>query len=294
MQKDILKIQKLVGDITPEQIRYVDCAVTDNLGVFMPIAGPCFYAITPEHIHPSYSFVCTFDSFCKININGSQLESQPGKLIAISPHIPHQEVPGTIQSRYIAIMVNREYFAQSYKLYNHEDPPVFKANSFKSSQRLVAELKEFMTEYEEASVGYECLLEAGAMKIVHLIIRRLLDVSGNDERILYRMSINRAIEHINIHMGNRLTVSDLAHEAHMSPSHFTRVFKKETGIAPMEYVARLRLDRAKRMLIAGDKTITEIAIECGFGSSSYFTQCFTNHYSVTPSELKKQFIGHNS
>ena len=51
------RIRRLVGPITREQLRYVDWALASDLGVFVPVAGPCGYATTPEHAHPAWSFV---------------------------------------------------------------------------------------------------------------------------------------------------------------------------------------------------------------------------------------------
>lgn len=58
------KIRALVGDATSEQLRYVDFFVTREIGLFMPVGGACFYALTPEHSHPAYMFVLHFDDPC--------------------------------------------------------------------------------------------------------------------------------------------------------------------------------------------------------------------------------------
>jgi len=64
--KDLDKIRALVGCITAEQLKYVDYAVSDRVGVFMPVAGQCGYAITKKHTHPAWSFIFCFDSRCRI------------------------------------------------------------------------------------------------------------------------------------------------------------------------------------------------------------------------------------
>ena len=88
-------------------------------------------------------------------------------------------------------------------------------------------------------------------------------------------------------MDDKITVGVLASVAHLSASHFARGFKEETGKAPMEYAHDLRLERAKKLLLAGDKSITEIALECGFNSPSYLSACFQKQYKMTPSEYRK-------
>ncbi|MBI5587939.1 MAG: helix-turn-helix transcriptional regulator, partial [Deltaproteobacteria bacterium] len=87
----------------------------------------------------------------------------------------------------------------------------------------------------------------------------------------------------------KITVQDLAEIACMSQTHFTRVFKKELGKTPMEYLNRIRMERVKKLLLAGDKSITEIALECGFGSAAYLSASFRKTYRTSPSDYLKTF-----
>ncbi len=62
----------------------------------------------------------------------------------------------------------------------------------------------------------------------------------------FHVEFNRAIEYLHAHLDDKITIESMARAAHLSASHFARVFKKETGKAPMEYVHGLRLERAKK------------------------------------------------
>ena len=68
--QNIQTIRKLVGTVTKEQLRYVDCFVADDMALFMPVGGACLYAITPEHTHPSYMFVLHFDDRTSTSMSG--------------------------------------------------------------------------------------------------------------------------------------------------------------------------------------------------------------------------------
>jgi AraC-like DNA-binding protein len=284
--KDIEKIRNLVGEITPEQLVYVDCAVTREVGAFMPIAGQCHYAISPEHTHPGWSFIVSFDSYCRTRIGETIYDSIPSTVFVLPPYIPHQELPSDIVSRYIAVMIDTGYLNRQLARYNKSTNDLQAAMHCRSTQRLIDELKEFMTEYEEAAPGYESLLDAGALKITHLLIRQLLDIKPTADAITHRMSVNKAIEFLNEHYGEKLSINDLATAANCSASHFSRIFKDETGLSPSDYIMQVRLDYAKRMLRADDKTVTQIALDCGFNSSSYFSHCFTRAFQISPSDFK--------
>lgn len=279
-------IRALVGDIAEKPFDYVDFAVTEDVGLFVPVGGQCDYAVTPEHTHPAYSFVVSFDDFCQVAVDGAIVRSQPGTFSAFAPDVPHQELPAEEPARYVAVMIRRAYFDEQLAIYDRPLPPM-RGQSFPCPQRLVAALREFMSEYEEQGPGYQALLAATGQKIVHLLIRQLLAIAKRDEKVDFRMAANDAVEHMHRHLHEKITLADLAHVGRLSPSQFARVFKDELGAAPIEYLHELRLLRAKRWLRDTDQSITQIALDCGFGSSSYFSRCFQARFATSPSAFRK-------
>lgn len=282
-------IQALVGDITAEPFDHVDYAVTRNVGLFVPVGGRCYYAVSPAHTHPAYSFVVSFDDFCRVEVDGKIIRSQPGTFSAFSPDVPHQELPEETPSRYVAVMVRRTYFEEQFSTYG-EPPPMLRGEIFPSTPRLIAALREFMAEYEEQVPGFVPLLDAAGLKITHLIIRQIHSVAKLDEKVDFRMAANHAVEFMHKNLGEQLTLTDLARVSRLSPSRFARVFKAELGVAPIEYLQELRLLRAKRLLKDADNTVTEIALACGFNSSSYFSRCFQRRFGTSATAYRK-FLG---
>lgn len=291
--KDLSKIRRLVGEITQEQLVYVDCAVSDTVGVFMPVAGQCKYATQPEHTHPGWSFIVSFDSSCATRIGGKIINSVPSTTSVLPPAVPHQELPSESVARYIAVMVDRDYFDKQLSVYNCPGDIFNPGSTCTTNRRLVDALKEFLTEYEEAAPGYEQLLAAAGLTITHLIIRQFLFLNKKQGTAAYRMSVTHAIEYCNAHYGEKISVSDLAMVANCSESHFSRIFREETSMSPVDYLMHVRLDCAKRMLRVNEKTVTEIALSCGFGSSSYFSQCFTKKFKTSPSDFRKRILSVN-
>lgn len=288
--KDLDKIRYLVGEITAEQLKYVDCSIGNAVGIFMPVAGQCQYAIQPEHTHPAWSFIVSFDNRCRTSACGKFYNSVPSTVFVLPPDIPHQELPSDIVARYIAVMIDNCYFQEQLSVYNLSITVLSFPMTCPVSQRLVDALKEFMTDYEECAPGYEQLLEAGELKITHLLIRSLFNINHSDGKIIKRMSVTSAIEFINSHYGKKISVDDLARTANLSVSRFTRVFREETSMSPMEYIMHTRLEYAKRMLRGNDKTLSQIALDCGFNSSSYFYQCFIRTFNISPSEYRNSIM----
>lgn len=99
-----------------------------------------------------------------------------------------------------------------------------------------------------------------------------------------------AISYINEHFQSDLPLEKLAAEANMSPFHFSRVFTKETGITPHQYLIKTRLSAAKYLLKSTETSIKNIAFSIGFNSESSFCTTFKKWENVTPSQYRQEIL----
>ncbi len=280
-------MQKMVGDITREQLEYVESFVSEDICIFIPSTGPCKYSTTPDHKHPGYTFILAHDDNGKVVIDGKEIGMKHGRIMAFSPGLVHHEVVEDDFSRYVAIAIDKDYFEREYERYAGTRDLFLEATVFDPPPGLTVYLKDFMYEYENKNPGFEHLLKALGLKITHMIIRKILNYNVHEEKINYRCDIDRVIEYIYDNYSGELNVDKMAGLIAFSPSHFSRVFKKETGVSPMDFLIRVRLNIAKKYLVKGEKNITEIALQCGFNSSSHFSSTFTRFFNITPSKFKE-------
>ena len=98
--------------------------------------------------------------------------------------------------------------------------------------------------------------------------------------------ISEAISKMNTRFREKLFIPDLAKEAGMSESSFTRHFKQATGETPVEYLLKLRLQDAAAMISTGT-SISEAAYAAGFSDSNYFSRLFKQKYGVSPRNFRK-------
>jgi len=84
------------------------------------------------------------------------------------------------------------------------------------------------------------------------------------------------------------TLEEMAAEADVTPSHFCRIFRKQTGVSPHQYVMKARLDRAQQMLTQTDMALSTIADFLGFTSQSHFTRAFRQSVGEPPSDFRKR------
>jgi AraC family transcriptional regulator, regulatory protein of adaptative response / methylphosphotriester-DNA alkyltransferase methyltransferase len=99
--------------------------------------------------------------------------------------------------------------------------------------------------------------------------------------------INQAVEIIKKEYMTDLTLKILAHKVGMSPFHFQRLFKKEEGLTPTSFIADCRLKKSIDFLKETDWTITKIAHEVGYQSTSYFSYCFRKKWAFSPSAYRR-------
>jgi AraC-like DNA-binding protein len=281
------RIRRLVGDVTPEQLRYVDFALARDLGVFMPVAGPCGYAITHGHTHPSWSFIVPYDERGRVRIDGRTIRSRPGRICAIAPGVPHEELlPGDGEPvRYAAVFVGPRLFERALAEHGARLPPL-RGHHFAATPEITGAIREILLERSAPLPGSAAIVDAAGVRLVHHLLRALLGARRRPERVPERESIRRAVELAEARAGHPLSARDLARAAGMSPFHFSREFKRETGRTPQAYLRHVRLDRAKRLLAADDRPVTEVALDCGFCSASHLATAFARAFKMPPSRYR--------
>ncbi|MFI7602268.1 GlxA family transcriptional regulator [Actinoplanes sp. NPDC049681] len=90
-------------------------------------------------------------------------------------------------------------------------------------------------------------------------------------------------------LGRPLLVADMAQRANMSPRHFARVFRREAGVTPGQYVEQARIARGRRLLETTELPVTSVARRCGFTTAETFLRAFSRTVGVTPTEYRDRF-----
>jgi transcriptional regulator GlxA family with amidase domain len=101
--------------------------------------------------------------------------------------------------------------------------------------------------------------------------------------------IRAAVSAVHADPGARHGITDLAAHARLSPRHLQRRFTAELGVPPATYVARVRIEAARRALVEGHDPVQAIAGRCGFGTAETLRRAFHRHLGVAPSEYRDRF-----
>lgn len=272
-------LRNLIGQtLTEDDLRYVDCYVRPQLGIFIPVGGVCGYAAKNQHSHPAYMITICFEQTS---------DSQTHYHAEItSPDVPHNDRLGV---HYYCIMIEKEYFSKRWLMYE-DSIPYFNEQTFEMCSDILKALNTFVFEAGKSMLNSDITLDAQAEIITHWIIRSIIGETLDLRAVSYDYSVARAQHYMELHYSENITVAKLAELGYVSESCFNRRFKKETGTTPFEYLIEIRIRQAKTMLRRKNVPVTEIAMRCGFGSSAHFSSCFQKRTGTSPSEYREKYF----
>jgi AraC family transcriptional regulator len=102
-----------------------------------------------------------------------------------------------------------------------------------------------------------------------------------------RQAVKQAITMMQANYHNPLSLQNIADSVQLSPFHFNRVFRSITGVPPSLYLAALRIDQAKKLLLSTNLSVTSICFDIGYNSLGTFTTRFTQLVGTTPTQLRR-------
>lgn len=139
---------------------------------------------------------------------------------------------------------------------------------------------ELISERQPSPLFARSLAQALA---VHLV-RTYLDPHSVARRgnALQAYKLRRVIEAMSERLADDFSLTHLAEIADLSEYHFSRMFKRATGLSPSQYFIRLRMARARHLLLETDRSIIDIGMEVGYSSPSHFSQVFRREVGITP------------
>jgi AraC family transcriptional regulator len=102
-------------------------------------------------------------------------------------------------------------------------------------------------------------------------------------------AVELAKSYMHTHYANDISLSELSQKCFISPFHFSRIFKRATGVSPHQYLIDIRLKQTELMLKSSKQNLTDIAYAAGFTSTAYFITSFSQRYGVSPAKYRKSF-----
>lgn len=254
----------------------------------------------PDHSHNWYELVYVYKGIGRFLIHYQFYDMREGDLFLIPANTIHRAFPDdqdpitstaiffrsamlsqTAEDGSLAIL---HCFAMAKKHNNYR----LRLNH-ESQSKIMQLIEELQLELSEQKAGFE---QAILIQLQYLLltINRVAvspELGNKEESAVIPLWMKTILPYIDNHLHENIHLSSLSKQACVSPAHFSRVFKKWTGMNVTDYIVSKRVARAKEQLITTEEKIEQIAVRCGFESTSYFYKMFKKLTHVTPTTYKK-------
>ena len=233
-----------------------------------------------KNIHESHSvYIFDKNENKDLVVNGKQFLRQ-GNVFLIKSKTPHTFVS------YEGLKIIVQIKSENLDSLNNMNEGFLCTGEFEN--RTLHYIKEFMKEIDRK--GKDHIVPISIGRLINLRVYNMFKDMETDDLVIRMDPVVRKVSefiHINIH--KKITDQMMAEDAEMTIHALRKRFKRLTGMTPKEYIIYLRLERGKKMLVKSDVSITDIAIECGFNSMSYFGRQFKKRYNIGPKEYRKTY-----
>ncbi len=152
----------------------------------------------------------------------------------------------------------------------------------------VERLENMRSEFLNHTPGWEASMLVAFYRVLVYILRHAapaVETAGQNA-----FQIGRVIRYMSENSDRNFSLAELAAYAQMSASGFRHQFRSLNGMAPIEYMKRLRLRRAALMLMNTDLPITVVALRTGFADGNYFARSFHRQFGRTPREFRNSCL----
>ena len=148
-------------------------------------------------------------------------------------------------------------------------------------------ISKLLSEFEEQSPGFQTMIRAQFIHLVVYLSRCYEEFRPNN----HMWQLAAVMNYIAANYTDKIRLEELASLAHLSTSHFERVFRETFQTSPIDYLIRLRLRKACELIPEQKYTISQIAFAVGFSDSNYFSRQFKRNIGKTPLQYRKELQG---
>ena len=152
--------------------------------------------------------------------------------------------------------------------------------TLKNSAELSYTLNKIFNLFKTASPIQESVISGYITDLLNNILKSAANLSVQPK------IIEDSIAYISEHFQEQISLNHLAKIANLSSSHFTRIFTRETGFTPHQYLINTRIEAAKFMLKSSEMSVKDISFSTGFHSESGFCAAFKKWVGVTPTQYR--------
>jgi len=154
--------------------------------------------------------------------------------------------------------------------------------------QIIDSVKQF---YESKQIGYELKIRSLMLNCFFIMVNKHIQSILTENESINRKSkfkkLEKLFQYIEVSYNNPISTADCAKMLNFSLAHFCHTFKNATGKSFLQYLNEYRIFKSMTLLKETDLSIVQIASECGFEDSGYYTRCFKKITGISPSLVRR-------
>lgn len=262
-----------------------------------------YYNVTPEHPrysmvdhwHPEYEIIRINKGELHFKLNGHEYIGREGDFFVVHDGALHGGIPR--KCHYECIVFNLQAVAEQNPLCVQLIQRVlfgesqFAEHITAPDVRLVQAGDALFSSFQMGSEFSPYFTVGAALIFIGMLLDRYTECRAikPQEAELRRLArIKDVLRLIRNHYHEEISLDDMATSAHMNKRYFCRYFREMMGKTPIQYLNYYRVECACELLSTSERTISEVAMSCGFSNISYFVRVFGAHKGTTPSLYAKR------
>jgi|GEM_PF-1365211 len=227
------------------------------------------------HSHNTWEFMYFLNGRGQVKFIDDSLDLSLYNMVVYPPNVKHQEIFDFMYDNeviFLRIKANTGYIYPNY----------FRVADSEGIFGILFE--QIVHEYENKKYQYQQMNDM----YIKLIIRHLKRYFFYNYQENFN-SVKKAELYIQGHITQNISIKELCSVANVSTSYLNRAFKYRLGITPMNYVAKMKIDVARRLLSTNNYSVGEITSYIGFNDPKYFCKVFKKFTGYSPSKFRKLY-----
>jgi AraC-like DNA-binding protein len=222
-----------------------------------------------------------------LSVNDKLYTCKEGQMCVLPANFEITCRPISNELRLISINFDAEISFLSNRCWGHilNIPVVFED----TLAELAPIVREMLRVMGEPSPFLSLLMQSSLLRILFVLLQQSTSEQALSPHHIMDTRIHAIILYLLAHPHKMPEIHELAELVHVSESHLRKLFIQDMGQAPLQFVHRLKIEQAKKLISTSDKPISQIADELGVQNANYFTRMFKAKSGYTPQQYRQQF-----
>ena len=241
------------------------------------------------HSHEEFEFMMPLFHDVETICNERKAVTKKGMIMPFNSYDKHGLEYAQKINNFLCFLSTKDYLNNlSCEVFSASTPIVFKNINFKPSNNLNYLIGILIDECNSRHQGYETMRQNLSKLILIEIIRcSENNVITNSQQKKVHAPILRAVKYLEEHYNLPFDLKETAKVSKLSKYYFLKMFYNAVGMTPKSYLIKIKIEKAKDLLLQSDKSISGLAYELGFSSQSHFCMTFKKHCKITPMQFRK-------